>query len=91
MYFISRKNEPNAYFAAFVKSVLVVSTGSRESSFKSVLFMAVQVMLCEHNKFYQNGPYCTPQLQYQQRTSEQQGNKCWVFSHFFSAISEPLW
>lgn len=29
--------------------------GSREPNFKVVLFMAVQVMLCEHNEFYQNG------------------------------------
>lgn len=42
---------------AFVKSVLAEysDTGRRESNFKSVLFMAVQAVLCEHNEVCQNG------------------------------------
>lgn len=56
--------------------------GSRESSFKSVLFMAVQVMLCDHNeilisvKLYSSVAVSAENL-------KQQDNRFWVFSHLF--------
>lgn len=66
--------------------------GSRRSSFKSVLFMAVQLMLCEHNEFYQNGHELYSSVAVSAENLKQQNNRVsWVFSHYLSAVSKPGW
>lgn len=72
MYFISRRNEPNAYFAAFVRSILAVSTviqeaGSQVSAVHGSTGYVCCVNIMNSIKMDMN---CTPQLQYQQRTSK---------------------
>lgn len=66
MYCISRKMEVKTVciFGSYCKVSFgceCSNVGSRRLSFKSLLFMAVQVKLCEVNEFCQNGHelYCS--------------------------------
>lgn len=71
MYFISGRNEQNACFPAFVKSILAVNTmiqgaGSQVSAVHGSTGYVCCVNIMNSIKM----DNCTPQLQYQQRTSK---------------------